>query len=53
MIKKYEELLYKQNERILLQLKKHGYQVLKPQDRRELNELLQIKKKKKYLIDRI
>ena len=53
MLKKYESLLYKQNERILLQIKNSGYQTLKPQDRKELNELLLIKKKKKYIIDRM
>ena len=53
MLKRYEKLLYNQNERTLKQLQTQGFQTIKPRDKRDLQEILDIKAKKKYLISRM
>ena len=53
MLEKYEKLLYSQNQKAFIRLQQGGEAVLKPQDRKELHELLRIKKQKQGLIDRL
>ena len=53
MLRKYEKLLYQQNRKILKQLSQRGQQAIKFADKKELRHMLEIKQKKKYLIERL
>jgi len=53
MLEQYERLLYNQNKQAFIRLQAGGATMLKPHDRKELNELIRIKRQKNGLIERL